>query len=175
MVSEITKPIPAQLRMASVCSVITTGLAAAGLFSGMPALATPGSGFSAVRASVGSFAEIDVKADKTVKWDAFLKTKDDSTIGVDLLTIQTGGYSGWHTHAGITLVTVKSGQVAVTDGDDCSTKVYQAGEGFVDRGGTHVHNVSNPYGLTAELVAVQIRPLGAPGRLDAPAPSKCRS
>lgn len=175
MFSEIAKSMPSQVKLASVCGIISTGFAATALISGTPALATPGSGFSAVRASIGTFAEIEAKADKSAKWDAFLKTKDVSTIGVDLLTIQTSGYSGWHTHAGITLVTVKSGQVAVTDGDDCSTKVYQAGEGFVDRGGTHAHNVSNPYGLTAELVAVQIRPEGAPGRIDAPAPANCRS
>ena len=162
-------------KVGTVCGIAAVGLTAAALFSGIPAFATPGSGFSVIRASVGSFTEIDSRADKTGKWDAYLRTKDTSTIGVDLLTIQTGGYSGWHTHGGITLVTVKQGQVAVTDGDDCSTKVYQAGEGFVDRGGSHLHNVSNPYGLTAELVAVQIRPLGSPGRIDTPAPAGCSS
>ena len=175
MRSPIKIALSSRAKVGTVCGIAAVGLTAAALFSGIPAFATPGSNFSVIRASVGSFTEIDARADKTGTWDAYLRTKDTSTIGVDLLTIRTGGSSGWHTHGGITLVTVKQGQVAVTDGDDCSTKVYQAGEGFVDRGGSHRHYVSNPYGLTAELVAVQIRPLGSPGRIDTPAPAGCSS
>ena len=159
-------------KLGTVCGVAAIGLTAAALVIGIPALATPGSGFAPSPQSAGRFAEMDVKADKTGKWDLFLKTKDTSTVGVDILTVQTGGYSGWHTHAGATLVTVTEGQVAWTDGEDCSTKVYQAGEGFVEPA-NHVHYVKNPYGLTAKLVAVQIRPVGTPGRVDAPAPANC--
>ena len=159
-------------KLSAVCGIAAIGLTATALVIGIPALATPGSGFVPRPQSVGSFAPMDVKGDKTGKWDLFLKTKDRSTVGVDLLTVATGGYSGWHTHTGLTLVTVKQGQVAVIDGDDCTTKVYQAGEGFVDAS-NHNHNVTNPYGLTAVLVAVQIRPLGSSPRVDAPAPPNC--
>lgn len=172
MRSPIKTAMSSRAKVGTACGIAAIGLTAAALFSGIPAFATPGSGFSVIRASVGTFGEIDAKADKTEKWDLFLKTKDRSTIGVDLITVSTGGYSGWHTHAGITLVTVKTGQVSVTDSADCSVKVYQAGEGFVD-GANHSHNVANPYGLTAELVAVQMRPFGTPGRIDAPAPANC--
>ena len=160
-------------KVGTVCGITAIGLTAAALFSGIPAFATPGSDFAVVRASLVTFPEIDAKADKSGKWDLFLKTNDRSSIGVDLITVRTGGYSGWHTHRGITLVSVKTGQVSVQDGETCAITVYQAGEGWVD-GANHSHNVSNPYGLTAELVAVQMRPFGTPGRVDVPvAPSNC--
>ena len=159
-------------KVGTVCGITAIGLTAAALFSGIPAFATPGSDFAVVRASLVTFPEIDAKADKSGKWDLFLKTKDSSSIGVDLITVRTGGYSGWHTHRGITLVSVKTGQVSVQDGETCAITVYQAGEGWVD-GANHSHNVSNPYGLTAELVAVQMRPFGTPGRVDAAAPANC--
>ena len=160
-------------KLSAVCGIAAIGLTATALVIGIPALATPGSGFEVVRASLVTFPEIDAKADKFGKWDLFLKTKDRSTIGVDLITVRTGGYSGWHSHRGITLVSVKTGQISVQDGETCAITLYQAGEGFVD-GANHSHNVSNPYGLTAELVAVQMRPFGTPGRVDIPvAPPNC--
>lgn len=172
MHSPIKTAMSSRAKLGTVCGIAAVGLTAAALFSGVPAFATDGSGFAVVRASLVTFAEIDAKADKSGKWDLFLKTKDRSSIGVDLITVRTGGYSGWHSHRGITLVSVKTGQVAVQDGETCAITVYQAGEGFVD-GANHSHNVSNPYGLTAELVAVQMRPFGTPGRVDAPAPANC--
>lgn len=172
MQSGIKHMLAARATTASVSGIAFAGLFAAAVFGGFPALATPGSGFAPTPQSVGTFAEMDVKADKTGHWDLLLKTKDTSTVGVDLLTVQTGGYSGWHSHAGVTLVTVKEGQVAWTDGETCTTTVYQAGEGFVEPA-NHVHQVRNPYGLTATLVAVQMRPVGTGPRINAPAPSNC--
>ena len=172
MYSPIKIVVSSRAKVGTACGFAVIGLTAAAMFTGLPAFATPGSGFTPSPQSVGTFAELDVKADKTGHWDLFLKTKDKSTIGVDVLTVNTSGFSGWHTHTGVTLVTVKQGQVAVKDGVDCSTKVYQAGEGFVEPA-NHVHMVTNPYGLTAVLVAIQMRPFGTPPRVDAPAPTNC--
>lgn len=143
-----------------------------------PALATPSSGFGpALRVALGHFGELDVKADKTGHWDLFLKTKDDTDIGVDLLVVQPGGQSGWHTHAGPTLVTVTKGSITWQDGVDCSTRTYSAGQSFVERA-NHPHLVrfgSSPAGgENAEFVAIQMRPEGTAGRLDlavAPCPT----
>lgn len=135
---------------------------------GVPAIATPGSGFAPSPLSVGSLPETMAKADKDGTWDLALKTKDTSTVGVDNLTVQPGGYSGWHKHAGITVVTVTSGQINWVNGA-CESKTYSVGDTFVEPANS-VHFVRNPYGNTATLVAVQMRPEGTPGRLDAPAP-----
>ena len=138
----------------------------------VPALATPGSGFSPNPQSLGSFDDMDVKADKTGDWDLMLKTKDVTHVGVDKLTVQPGGYSGWHSHTGATFITVTSGEVVWYDGERCSTTTYKAGEGFVEDA-NHVHQVVNATGAVATFVAVQMRPKGAAPRVDAPAPSAC--
>ena len=138
----------------------------------VPALATPGSGFSPNPQSLGSFDDMDVKADKTGKWDLMLKTKDVTHVGVDKLTIQPGGYSGWHTHTGATFITVTSGVVVRYDGERCSTTTYTAGQGFIEPANS-VHQIVNASGAVATFVAVQMRPHGTPGRVDAPAPTAC--
>jgi quercetin dioxygenase-like cupin family protein len=138
----------------------------------LPALATPGSGFSGAPQSLAPFAPMDVKADKTDHWDLLLKTKDVSDVGVDRLTIQPGGYSGWHTHAGATFVTITSGEVTWYDGERCTITKYKAGEGFVEPA-NHVHQVANASDGVVTIVAVQMRPRGTAGRIDAPAPTSC--
>lgn len=157
-------------RVAAAATLLAAGLIV------VPALATPGSGITVTALSKGDFEELDVKADKADNWDLLLKTKDDSDIGVDHLVIAPGGRSGWHTHAGSTLVTVTVGEVEWYDGDDslCPSRTYRAGEGFVEPA-NHVHNVRNTSGAPAEIVAVQMRPDNTPGRIDAPKPDDCPS
>lgn len=139
-----------------------------------PALATPASGFTRAEVSTGALGTVDAKADKTDKWDLFLKTKDDSTLGLDRLSIDGGGHSGWHMHAGITIVTVISGEVVWYDGANplCVSRTYRAGESFVEPA-NNVHLVHNPSGATVAFSAVQMRPAGTGGRLDAPKPTNC--
>jgi len=154
---------------------IVTALAASALIV-IPALATPGSGFTPTPLSTGLFDPMDVKADKTDKWDLLLKTKADSTIGVDRLTVVPGGQSGWHTHAGATLVTVTVGEIVWYDGANplCTSTTYHVGDGFVEPA-NHVHLVRNTTGATAEFTAVQIRPAGTAPRIDADKPTNCPS
>lgn len=153
----------------ATCSIIAL---AASAFHVIPAHATPPSGFARTEVSTGSFAPFDVKADKIEKWDLFLKTKDETTIGVDRLAVAVDGQSGWHTHAGATLVTVTVGEIVWIDGVVCSRKTYRVGDTFVEPA-NHVHLVRNTSGAPAEFVAVQIRPEAAAGRIDAPAPENC--
>jgi quercetin dioxygenase-like cupin family protein len=86
-----------------------------------------------------------------------------------------GGQSGWHTHPGPSLITVKAGTVTAYSGDDpsCTPHVYAAGTGFIDPGGGHVHLLRNEGSVEAETVAVQILPAGAERRIDAPIPGNC--
>lgn len=150
-------------------ATVLTGLAAV---IGVPALATPSSGFARTGLSEGLLNAFDAKADKSGKWDLTLKTKDTSTVGIDQLTVSPGGYSGWHTHTGITMVTVAAGQVEWTDGETCAVRTLHVGETIVEPA-NHVHNVRNPFGNTATLVAVQMRPEATPGRVDVPVAPNC--
>jgi quercetin dioxygenase-like cupin family protein len=141
----------------------------------IPALATPGSGFAPVTISSGNFAALNVNAEKTGKgqamWDLTLRTKDRTTVGVDKLVVQPGGFSGWHTHAGPTLVTVTSGEIVWQDGVACTNTTYRAGDTFVEPA-NHPHNVHST-GAAAEFIAVQMRPVGTAPRIDAPQPQNC--
>ena len=157
----------------SKAGLAAVALAAATIVA--PALATPGSGFTPNPQSSAVFDPLDVKADKTGKWDLFLKTKDDSTIGVDKLSVIAGGQSGWHTHTGATLVTVTVGEVRWYDGENplCTFTTYRAGDTFVEPA-NHVHLVHNATGAPAEIVAIQMRPAGTSPRVDVPVkPTNC--
>ena len=137
--------------------------------------ATQASGFSAVQQWKGLYEPLDVKGEKTGKWDLKLSTKGDSDVHVVRNAIAVGGQSGWHTHPGPSLITVTVGEVTVYDGDNplCASKVIRAGEGSIDMGGGHTHLLRNESGAAAETVAVQFLPQGAERRIDLPKPANC--
>ena len=55
------------------------------------------------------------------------QTKDPTDVRVARIDIAPGGYSGWHHHPGIVIVTVASGAVTFTR-SDCSSKTYGPGQ-----------------------------------------------
>jgi quercetin dioxygenase-like cupin family protein len=84
--------------------------------------------------------------------------------------IAPGGQTGWHSHPGISFVTVRAGVATAYEGDDPDTPhVLATGTGFVEQAG-HIHNIRNEGTVDLELVAFQLVPAGAPRRIDAPAP-----
>ena len=87
---------------------------------------------------------------------------------------QPGGYSGWHSHPGYGIVAVRSGIVAIYDGDDptCSPKYVSAGEVFIEEPG-HVHFVRNEGTVAYEAYATFVLPVGVPSRTDEPSPGNC--
>ena len=62
-----------------------------------------------------------------------LQTKDQTVVRVQKVVIAAGGYSGWHHHPGVVIVSVKSGSVTVWN-SDCSQETYGAGSAFVESG-----------------------------------------
>ena len=99
---------------------VLAGVLLASVFATTPALATPGSGFVPSGIVNGHFGSLDVKteSDKTDKWGMILKTKDETDMGVDRLSVAAGGFSGWHAHPGPVFVTVLSGTIIWYDGSD---------------------------------------------------------
>lgn len=149
----------------------------------VPALATPSTGFSRIGFSTGVLQALDVRteeadtsetSDRNDEWELRLKTKAASDLGLDQLSILPSGHSGWHSHAGITLVTVTAGEVVWYDGasPDCGSKTYRVGDSFVEQA-NNIHLVRNTSGATAVFTAVQIRPKDSPGRIDAARPASC--
>lgn len=104
-----------------------------------------------------------------------MKTRDQSDVYVVRNTITPGGYSGWHTHPGPSLITVTSGQITVYESDGlCQPRVYGVGDGALDLGSGHAHNIMNEGSANAVTVVVQIIPRDAGRRQDIdPAPNNC--
>lgn len=150
-------------------------------------LATPANGFTASTVARGRFGDIDVTSqflrpfgDATPQKDLWLslqKTKGPSDLFVQSNLWVPGGFTGWHTHPGHSLIIVTEGAISVYEGDDptCMPKVYTVGQGFVDPGGDHVHNLRNEGAVDARTYAVQLIPAGEAmrRRIDAPAPGNC--
>jgi mannose-6-phosphate isomerase-like protein (cupin superfamily) len=139
------------------------------------ALATPGIGvLSAPVHARGTIAErLNVHSNAGVK----LQTKDGLDVVTQQVVIAPGGATGWHSHPGPVLVTIKSGEMTIVYADDatCEGRIYRAGESFVDRGDEFVHTALNRGSANLEFWATYLVPgePGAPARLDAPASGTC--
>jgi quercetin dioxygenase-like cupin family protein len=79
--------------------------------------------------------------------------KDPSRTEVVKFTVQPGAVFGWHTHPGPVVVNVFQGELTYVALDDCTERVYTAGEAFIDAGGDHVHNAFNHTDGPTVLVA----------------------
>jgi uncharacterized cupin superfamily protein len=113
--------------------------------------------------------EIDLKSN-TDTHKAMIKTWGFSDVYIVHNLIKPGGHTGWHSHPGISFVTVKSGTATEYHGDDPLTpNVYPAGTGFTEEAGG-VHIIRNEGDVDLELVAFQLIPFGATRRIDEPEP-----
>jgi quercetin dioxygenase-like cupin family protein len=145
-----------------------------------PTQATPGFGFQPSPVVNGHYGllQVNTAGDKTGKWGLILKTLDETDMGVDRLSIQPGGYSGWHAHPGPVFVTVTQGSVIWYDGSDplCTGQTYTTGESFIESPYV-VHNSKNASdSASAEYIATTIKPAGFVGpafRLDRMQPNNC--
>jgi len=115
-------------------------------------------------------------------WMSWQKTRGTSDVYVQSNVWNPGGSTGWHTHPGHSLIIVTAGEVTTYEGDDpsCTPHVYKAGDGIVDQGGDHVHNIRNEGSVAATTIAVQVIPARPDGsssasdrRVDAANPGNC--
>jgi hypothetical protein len=141
------------------------------------ALATPGIGIiSAPVWARGTHAEeLNVHSKAGVK----LQTKSPVDFVTQQIRIAPGGSTGWHSHPGPVLVTVKAGALTIVyaSDPDCVGRTYGVGESFVDRGDENVHNAFNRTNVELELWATYLVPgaAGSPARLDEADPGICSS
>jgi hypothetical protein len=160
--------------MNRVLRVVIPAMILLGITAGI-ALATPGIGIlSAPVQARGTIAErLNVHSNSGVK----LQTKDALDVVTQQIVIAPGGTTGWHSHPGPVLVTIKSGAMTLVYADDatCQGRVYTAGQSFVDRGDEFVHTALNRGSGNLEFWATYLVPgePGAPARLDAPASGTC--
>jgi hypothetical protein len=137
------------------------------------ALATPGLNISGPVKARGTLAP-DLVANS--KSGVHVKTKGSVDLVTQEITIGPAGHTGWHSHPGPVLVTVKEGDMRLIYADDtsCTGTDYSAGDSFVDRGDEVVHIARN-MSVTNNLVLwatyfVPGDPVTTAFRIDAPDP-----
>ena len=108
-------------------------------------------------------------------WNVVLQTNGPSDFMVQHSGYAPGGYSGWHSHPGPVLVTVRRGIATWYEASNsaCTPHEYPQGSAFVEPAGS-VHTVQNESATEPlELVTTYIVPVGVATRLDQPQPSTC--
>ena len=165
----------------------TVMLLAAGVTGGK-VLATPAAGQMTTTLANATVGDLDLRGQALVTtvgsdgkphpsgvWLAWIKTHGLSDLYVVDNKFAPGGTTGWHSHAGPSLIFVVNGTITNYMSDDpaCSPHVYGKGSSFVDAGGQDVHMLRNEGGEVAETIAVQFIPQGVPRRTDEPQPANC--
>jgi quercetin dioxygenase-like cupin family protein len=101
------------------------------------------------------------------------RAKPNTNTVVASFTFGPNSSTGWHTHPGRTLVTVKSGTFTVYHAEDCAPLVYEPGDAFVELP-TTVHVGRNETTEAVELGVVFFKvPIGGSPRIDQPQPEDC--
>jgi quercetin dioxygenase-like cupin family protein len=101
--------------------------------------------------------------------------------GTDVVTAQNtfpaGSSTGWHSHPGLTVVTVQSGQITMyrerVAGGDCRTRTYHAGDTFFEWPIDQHNGVNQGTTTTTVYVTFFGVPAGGSARIERPDPSNC--
>ncbi len=155
-----------KMTLAGACVACAFGLVAL-----RPAWATPPKDIAFTPVSGPAvLGDIETKSESDIN-EVELKTKGLSDVYVTSITIKPGGYSGWHSHPGPSILSVKSGTLTLYDDciDPSIPNVFAAGSAAIEEAGC-VHNVKNEGDTDLVFVVVQIIPLGATRLIDEPAP-----
>lgn len=144
---------------------MVTAVAALALLIPTVAVANPGSGVANLTTlSDGALAgPTKVNIPDIVK----LQTYGDLRVLTQELTIHPGGNTGWHSHPGPVLVTVKSGIFRYQE-TDCSFVDYPAGQTILDPGNGHIHIGRSVGTVDLDLSVTYLIPPGVAPRIDAP-------
>lgn len=105
------------------------------------------------------FAEI-MSYTKIDDWKAKLNI-DAFQLYVVEVTIQPGGWLGWHSHPGLSFVVVKSGTATFYEAGDCTPQVLPTGATFFESA-NDVHMVRNEGTVPLVNLVIQLTPPGAP-------------
>lgn len=140
-------------------------LALIAVFAGTALATDPNSGFVGTPLSRGTLSEPVHFNTGAVKF----QTKGSVDVATATVAIAVGGSSGWHTHPGIVLVTVKAGGGSVTFYDQtCAPTVHPAGTTFVEADGDGPGLARNESAIAAVVYVTYIVPTGAALRNDVP-------
>ena len=157
-----------KVKITLVISVLT-------LFS-IAAWATPGSGvlfnltLNRAQAPDALHSDAAGEAADGTKWHLQIKSEGaPSDFIMQDVALAPGGYSGWHSHPGPVLITVREGTASWYDAD-CVRHIYTVGMAFIEEAGANhfVRNESTTENL--RLNNTFIVPTGVAQRIDESAP-----
>lgn len=89
--------------------------------------------------------------------------------------IVPGGDLGWHSHSGIVILTIQTGEAVYTRGSDCQSVTLKAGESVVEPA-EETHILLNKGPVPVQLHATELIPVGSDqplGLRDEPKPGNC--
>jgi len=134
-----------------------------------PAFATPAAGVvsNVIIAQGATLGPVKERADVGDSWGVNLQDKGQSEFFFQDLVVGPGGYTGWHSHPGILLITVKEGSLEFYD-KDCAKHTYAAGQSFTE--GAEPHAAMNRGTGNTRLLVAYIVKKGEPRRIEAPQP-----
>ena len=102
-------------------------------------------------------------------WAVNLDDKGQSEFYFQDLVVAPAGRTGWHSHPGLLLITVKEGNLDFYN-KDCVKHSYSAGQSFTEA--AEPHNGVNPGPGNVRLLVAYIVKKGEPRRIESPQP-KC--
>jgi len=133
-----------------------------------PAAATPPAGVvSNVIVAQGATAGPIKERAEAAGWSVSLEDRGESELFFQDLVVGPGGYTGWHSHPGVLLITVKEGSVEFYD-KHCARRTYTAGQSFTE--GADPHAAMNRGTGNTRLLVAYIVKRGEPRRIEAPQP-----
>jgi quercetin dioxygenase-like cupin family protein len=118
------------------------------------ALASPPSGQRTSAPVTGNLQPVNIEPNGVE-----LETEEPVEVTTFAITLDPGGFTGWHTHPGILIATVQSGAVVREVG--CRARTYSVGDAFVEHGDQPTGQVRNA-SLTAPA-AFSVTHIAAPG------------
>jgi quercetin dioxygenase-like cupin family protein len=131
------------------------------------ALASPPSGQHTTAPITGTLDPVRAKSDG-VK----LHATGPMVVTTFTLTLDPGGFTGWHTHPGVLIATVQLG--AVLRDVDCDTRRYEVGQSFVEHGTEPTGQVRNASATAPAVFTItQIAPPRTARRAETD-PPRCR-
>jgi quercetin dioxygenase-like cupin family protein len=129
-------------------------LSLVGAFAGT-ALATPANQFVGTPLARGTMDQIVQRNVGDIKF----QTKGAVVFNVASVAVAPGGSSGWHTHPGVVLVTVKQGAITFYD-QNCNSVVHPAGTSFIEAEGDGPGLAHNEGTIEAQVYVTYIAPAG---------------
>jgi quercetin dioxygenase-like cupin family protein len=88
-----------------------------------------------------------------------IQRSEPTDFHIDVVTVEPGGNSGWHTHPGPEYSIVKAGEIVLERAPNCDPITLKAGQGFFTPGKT-AHMAHNDGKETAELYVTYTVPAG---------------